>query len=75
MSEEWTTYIDAHNFTALFCMNTIKAVHTCTHMTSHIQYTMYKIIVCIECAAILRADIKHLMREYKVSEGVSCYSR
>ena len=39
---------------------------------SHVQYTY---IACIERATVLRADITHVMREYKAGEGVPLYSR
>ena len=45
------------------------------YVTSHIQYTTYKIIACIERTTMLRADIMHVMCEYKAGEGVPCYSR
>ena len=35
------------------------------YVTSYVQYTTYKIIACIECATMLRANITHVTREYK----------
>ena len=37
------------------------------YVTSHVEYTTYKIIACIECATVLQAN--------KASEGVLSYSR
>ena len=45
------------------------------YMTSHVQYTTYKIIVCIERATVLCANIMHVTREYKAGESVPCYSQ
>ena len=39
-------------------------------LPSHVQYTTYKIIACIERATVLRANIMRVAREYKVGEGV-----
>ena len=36
---------------------------------------MYKIIVFIERATVLRANIMRVAREYKAGEGVLSYSR
>ena len=36
------------------------------YVTSHIQYTMYKIITCIERATMLRADITHYCASIKL---------
>ena len=35
----------------------------------HVQYTTYKIIVCIEHATVLWANITHVMRGYKACKG------
>ena len=45
------------------------------YVTSHVQYTTYKIIACIERATVLRANIMRVTREYKAGEGVLSYSR
>ena len=45
------------------------------YMTSHVQYTTYKIIACIDRATVLRAIIMHVAHEYKAGEGVLSYSR
>ena len=45
------------------------------YVLSHDQYTMYKIIACIERAVVLRANIMRATREYKASEGVLSHSR
>ena len=39
----------------------------------HVQYTMYKIIACIEHATVLPAGITRVMREYKAGEGLPSY--
>ena len=46
-----------------------------TYMTSHVQYTTYKIIACIERATVLRDNIMRVTRKYKAGEGVLSYSR
>ena len=35
------------------------------YVTSHVQYTTYKIIACIEHATVLWANITHITHEYK----------
>ena len=46
------------------------------YVTSHIQHTMYEIIaMCIDCAAVLRADIRRITHGYKAGEGMPRYSR
>ena len=45
------------------------------YVMSHVQYTTYKIIACIEHATVLQADITRVTREYKAGEGVPRYSR
>ena len=42
-------------------------------LTSHVQYTTYKIIACIEHATVLQANITRVTRE--AGEGVLSYSR
>ena len=46
-----------------------------TYVTSHDQYTTYKIIACIECATALWANIMLVTRAsiYKAGEGVLSY--
>ena len=36
---------------------------------------MYKIIVCIDHATVLRANITHVTHEYKAGKGVLSYSQ
>ena len=40
------------------------------YVTSHVQYTTYEIIACIERATMLRANIMRVTRECKAGEGV-----
>ena len=62
---------------SLFTSYTTVTAHSdsrSAYVTSHFQYTTYKIIACIERAAVLRADNTRVMREYKAGEGVPRYS-
>ena len=45
------------------------------YVMSHVRYTTYKIIACIERATVLRANIMRVACKYKASEGVFSYSR
>ena len=45
------------------------------YVTSHIQYTTYKIIPCIERATVLLAKIMRVTHEYEAGEGVPHYSQ
>ena len=64
---------------SLFTSYTIVTPHSdsrsdfSAYMTSHVQYTTYKIIVCIDCTTVLRA-IMRIMREYKAGEGMLSFS-
>ena len=43
------------------------------YVTSHVN-TTHKIIVCIDSATVLRANIMRIAREYKAGEGMLSYS-
>ena len=46
---------------------------TSAYVTSHVQYTAYKSMACIERATVLRANNMRVTHEYKAGEGVLSY--
>ena len=42
------------------------------YVTSHVQYTTYKIIACIERVTVLRANITHVTRVSIIKQVKEC---